>query len=100
MDKAKQKNVKIHLPIDFVTGDKFAENATVGAADLKTGIPDGHLVSILIGGFITFVSKRVSMSVRNRVVYSPTLLHAQKQSYGTDRRAFSNGITLQMAQKR
>jgi len=39
--KAKAKNVKMHLPVDFVTADKFAEDATVGAATLESGIPDG-----------------------------------------------------------
>ena len=29
MDKAKEKNVKIHFPIDFITADKFDENANV-----------------------------------------------------------------------
>lgn len=39
--KAKDAGVKIILPIDFVTGDKFAADAKVGTADLKSGIPDG-----------------------------------------------------------
>lgn len=29
LEKAKKNNVKIHLPVDFVTADKFAEDATV-----------------------------------------------------------------------
>lgn len=29
VDKAKKNNVQLHLPVDFVTADKFAENATV-----------------------------------------------------------------------
>lgn len=41
--KAKTNNVQIHLPVDFVTADKFAENAAVGAADVETGIPDGWM---------------------------------------------------------
>lgn len=41
LEKAEKNNVKIHLPIDFVTADKFAEDAAVGAADLDGGIPDG-----------------------------------------------------------
>merc|ERR1712038_2184962 len=41
MEKAKANNVKIHLPVDFVTADKFAPDAQVGAAELETGIPDG-----------------------------------------------------------
>jgi len=41
LTKAKEKGVKVHLPVDFVTADKFAEDATVGAATLESGIPDG-----------------------------------------------------------
>ncbi len=40
MEKAKSKNIKVHLPCDFVTGDKFAENATVGTATVESGIGD------------------------------------------------------------
>lgn len=43
LDKAKKNNVQIHLPVDFVTADKFAENAAVGAADIENGIPDGWM---------------------------------------------------------
>jgi len=35
--------VKLHLPVDFVTADKFAEDAAVGAADMASGIPDGWM---------------------------------------------------------
>ncbi|KAH7720745.1 phosphoglycerate kinase [Aphelenchoides avenae] len=42
-EKAKTKNVTIHLPRDFVCGDKFAENATASATDTQQGIPDGHM---------------------------------------------------------
>ena len=40
---AKQKNVQIHLPVDFVTGDKFAEDAKVNSATVESGIPEGWL---------------------------------------------------------
>lgn len=43
LSKAEKNKVQIHLPIDFVTADKFAENATVGAADIESGIPDGWM---------------------------------------------------------
>ncbi len=36
--KAAAKGVTIHLPVDFVTGDKVAKDATVGAADVKVTI--------------------------------------------------------------
>ncbi|XP_017798462.1 PREDICTED: phosphoglycerate kinase [Habropoda laboriosa] len=43
LTKAEKNKVQIHLPVDFVTADKFAENAAVGAADLESGIPDGWM---------------------------------------------------------
>lgn len=39
VEKAKKNNVQLHLPVDFVTGSKFAEDATVGAATVEQGIP-------------------------------------------------------------
>ncbi|XP_063588120.1 phosphoglycerate kinase-like [Penaeus indicus] len=41
--KAQEKNVKLHFPVDFVTADKFDENATVGAATAAEGIPAGWM---------------------------------------------------------
>jgi phosphoglycerate kinase len=41
MAKAKQNNVEIVLPTDFVTADKFAKDATVGYATDKEGIKNG-----------------------------------------------------------
>ncbi|MFM8364698.1 MAG: phosphoglycerate kinase, partial [Verrucomicrobiota bacterium] len=32
---------KIHLPVDYITADKFSPDATTGEADDKSGIPDG-----------------------------------------------------------
>jgi len=43
VNKAKERNVKLYFPIDYVTADKFAENAQVGHADDTTGIPDGWM---------------------------------------------------------
>ncbi|VDN14717.1 unnamed protein product [Dibothriocephalus latus] len=43
MEKAKSKNIKVHLPCDFVTGDKFAENAATGTATVESGIEDGWM---------------------------------------------------------
>lgn len=41
--KAKEKNVKIVLPVDYVTADKFAADAKTGYAEDKDGIPDGWM---------------------------------------------------------
>jgi len=43
MDKAKANKVQITLPVDFVTGDKFAEDAKVGVTTVKSGIPAGSM---------------------------------------------------------
>lgn len=43
MDKAKANNVNILLPTDFVTGDKFGEDATVGIATVEAGVPAGSM---------------------------------------------------------
>jgi phosphoglycerate kinase len=41
MEKAKAKGVQIHLPVDFITADKFAEDAATGTATAEEGIPAG-----------------------------------------------------------
>ena len=46
MEKANGKGVNIHLPVDFVTGNKFAEDAQVGTATVESGIPAGCMVSV------------------------------------------------------
>mmetsp|Transcript_20508 Transcript_20508/g.33875 ORF Transcript_20508/g.33875 Transcript_20508/m.33875 type:complete len:459 (+) Transcript_20508:45-1421(+) len=43
MKKAEEKNVKIHLPVDFVTADKFAKDAKTGVATSEQGIPKGWM---------------------------------------------------------
>jgi len=43
MEKASKNGVKIHLPVDFVTGDKFDANAQVGSATVEEGIPDNWM---------------------------------------------------------
>ncbi|KAK6745585.1 hypothetical protein RB195_011982 [Necator americanus] len=43
LEKAKEKNVQMHFPVDFVVGDKFAENATSKVVTLQEGVPQGHM---------------------------------------------------------
>ena len=43
LKKAKEKNVKIHIPVDFKCGDSFKEDCDVKTFDLKSGIPDGWM---------------------------------------------------------
>uniref|UniRef100_A0A3Q3JCY4 Phosphoglycerate kinase n=1 Tax=Monopterus albus TaxID=43700 RepID=A0A3Q3JCY4_MONAL len=43
MAKAKKNGVKITLPVDFVTADKFDEKATTGSATVADGIPSGWM---------------------------------------------------------
>jgi phosphoglycerate kinase len=41
--KAQARGVQLHLPVDYVCGDKFAEDAVVKPADDTTGIPAGWM---------------------------------------------------------
>ncbi len=41
--KARARGVALHLPVDYVTADRFAADAAVGTADDASGIPDGWM---------------------------------------------------------
>uniref|UniRef100_A0A034WAC5 Phosphoglycerate kinase n=3 Tax=Endopterygota TaxID=33392 RepID=A0A034WAC5_BACDO len=41
--KAKKNNVQLHLPVDFICADKFAEDAKTCEATVEEGIPDGYM---------------------------------------------------------
>ena len=43
VEKAKKNGVKITLPVDYVTADKFDKDAETGYAEDKDGIPDGWM---------------------------------------------------------
>ncbi|KAF6843122.1 phosphoglycerate kinase [Colletotrichum musicola] len=43
VEKAKANNVKLVLPVDYVTADKFDANANTDAATDESGIPDGWM---------------------------------------------------------
>ncbi|KAI0956924.1 hypothetical protein AcW1_005481 [Taiwanofungus camphoratus] len=43
IEKAKQKNIKVVFPVDFITADKFDKDAKTGTADDVDGIPDGWM---------------------------------------------------------
>lgn len=43
MEKAKKNNVKVVLPVDFITADKFDKDANSGYATDADGIPDGWM---------------------------------------------------------
>jgi phosphoglycerate kinase len=43
VEKAKKNNVKIVLPVDYITADKFAKDAQTGTATDEEGIPDGWM---------------------------------------------------------
>ncbi|PNY29006.1 Phosphoglycerate kinase [Tolypocladium capitatum] len=43
MKKAKDKNVKVVLPVDYITADKFDKDANTGEAADADGIPEGWM---------------------------------------------------------
>ncbi|KAF0298184.1 Phosphoglycerate kinase [Amphibalanus amphitrite] len=70
MEKAKKNKVQIHLPVDFVTGDKFDEKAKVGAATVDGGIPDGCM-GLDIGPKTTDAFKAVILKAKTIVWNGP-----------------------------
>ena len=42
VEKAEKNNVKLYFPVDYITADKFAEDAAVGYADDASGISAGE----------------------------------------------------------
>ena len=52
LDIAKDKGVKIHLPVDFVVADKFSEDAAITHATVKAGIPKGHMVGVELDTYL------------------------------------------------
>jgi len=43
VEKANKRNVKLHLPVDFVAADKFEADAKTKLCTAKEGIPDGWM---------------------------------------------------------
>src|SRR5262245_18039834 len=43
VEKAKENNVKLVLPVDYITGDRFAHDANVAYATDADGVPDGWM---------------------------------------------------------
>ena len=43
VEKAKKNNIKVVLPCDYITADKFDKNAKTGYATDEEGIPDGWM---------------------------------------------------------
>lgn len=70
MAKAKSAGVTIHLPVDFVTGNKFGEDAQVGQATLESGIPDGWM-GLDIGPKSTETFKKVVLESKTIVWNGP-----------------------------
>jgi len=66
VEKAEKNKVKLHFPVDYVTGDKFDKNATVGHADDQSGIPDEALG--------LDVGKKSSAEFREAILRAKTIL--------------------------
>ncbi|XP_054261457.1 phosphoglycerate kinase-like [Macrosteles quadrilineatus] len=70
MGKAKERNIQIHLPSDFVTGDKMSDNANIGTATIKSGI-DKNMIGLDIGPKSSEDFKKVILRARTVVWNGP-----------------------------
>lgn len=43
LESAKEKNVSIHLPTDFVCASKFADDAETCISNIQQGVPEGYM---------------------------------------------------------
>lgn len=83
LGKAKEKNVTIHLPVDFVTGDKFAADAAVGSATLEGGIP-ADLMGLDVGPKSQEAFKSVVLASKTIVWNGPMgVFEFESFSHGT-----------------
>lgn len=62
MEKAKERNVTITLPVDFITGDRFDEHAEVGNATVHEGITGENMVTFFCSCLmlVTFTHRIIS----------------------------------------
>ena len=82
MDKAKAKNVQIHLPTDFIIADSFSENAQTKTGNLETGIEKGSM-SLDIGPVtcenLKPVIARAKLIIWNGYVQYPILCYISRK---------------------
>jgi phosphoglycerate kinase len=70
VNKAKAKGVKLVFPVDYVTADKFSEDATVGAATDATGIGAG-LMGLDCGPISRALNEQTILSAKTIVWNGP-----------------------------
>mmetsp|Transcript_19914 Transcript_19914/g.66983 ORF Transcript_19914/g.66983 Transcript_19914/m.66983 type:complete len:419 (-) Transcript_19914:550-1806(-) len=70
MTLAKEKNVEIFLPVDFVTSSKFGEDGEIGTATLESGIPDG-MMGLDCGPESSEIFKKVIMDSKTIIWNGP-----------------------------
>ena len=70
MGTAEKNGVKMHLPTDFITADKFAEDAQVGSATVESGIPKGRMVRWYLITRVLLRTKTITTNCRYYMVLS------------------------------
>lgn len=83
MDKAKAKNVQIHLPLDCIIGEKFEENTKSSCTSVEAGIPEGWMGLDI--GQKTVVAFQEPIRRAKLIVWNgpPGVFEWEKFSYGT-----------------
>ncbi|PAV60815.1 hypothetical protein WR25_14805 [Diploscapter pachys] len=98
LEEAKAKNVKIHLPVDFVVGDKFAEDADAKTVTAAEGVPDGTRLSFR-RNLKTFQATWDWMWVLNLRSSLPRSSCVQRRLSGMDLQACSSGTNSRREQR-
>lgn len=58
MEKAKDKNVKIHFPVDFVIAAAIKDDAETAVVSAKDGIPEDKMVNYYGTYLVYFLPNR------------------------------------------
>lgn len=83
IEKAKTNNVQLHLPVDFIVGDKFGDDAQVANATIESGIQDGWMgLDVDTKSLISF---KEAISRAKTIVWNgpPGVFEMEKFSNGT-----------------
>lgn len=92
MLSAEKKGVKIHLPVDHITGDKFSKDAKVGAVTVDAGIPDGWM-GLDIGPESVALFKNV-ISKANTIVWNGPPGVFEWENFANGSKAFMEALVM------
>ena len=88
--KAEEKNVKIYLPEDFLTGDKISHDANTSYSTLKDNIKDGHM-GLDVGMLTTIKFGKIILNSKT-ILWNGPMGVFELEKFSTGSRMISNSL--------